>query len=455
MDYKGKKVLICGIAKSGVASARLLWRLGADVTVIDLKSAYELSDMIESLRDIGATIITGKNPDELIKKYDLVIVSPGIPTSLPFFQIAFDIYVPVWSEVELGYSVCENPVMAITGTNGKTTTTALLGEIMAEYSAGSRVAGNIGTPFTETVLDLLERGNEDAYIVAEVSSFQLETTYTFAPFVSAVLNISEDHLDRHGSMENYAAIKERIFAKQRNEHFTVLNYDDPVTRGMADRTKAKVMFFSRSERVQGVYSDGEGIYVNYGGIDEKLVDINEMKIFGHNVENAMAAAGMAICANVPPDVIRGVLRKFSGYPHRIEYVCEIDGVIYYNDSKATNVDSAVKALESMTRPVVLIGGGKSKDSSYVKWVNAFHGRVSKVVVLGETADEIIKECEAQDFWDYTKAKTFGEAVNMARKEAEDGDCVLLSPACSSFDMFRDYEHRGDLFKEIIMGWKNG
>jgi len=428
----------------------LLVRLGAVVTAIDVRHAEKLGGMVAELEGIGVTVISGKNPDDIIHTFDLVIVSPGIPTDLPFFDLAFKYCVPVWGEVELAYSACDNPVLAITGTNGKTTTTAILGEIMQAHHAGSKVCGNIGTPFCDMALELLDEDDEDAFVVAEVSSFQLETTYTFAPVVTAVLNITEDHLDRHKSMEAYIASKEKIFAKQKKHHFTVLNYDDVVTRGMAERTNARVLYFSRkAELGEGVFVKDGAIYVKWNEIDEKLIDLSEMKMFGHNIENAMAAAGMAICVGVEPATIRGVLRTFVGYPHRIEFVREVDGVEYYNDSKATNVDSAVKAIESMHRPIVLIGGGADKALPFDDWVKAFNGKVKRLIVFGETAVQIIETCKMHGFEHYEQVSGLKEAVDVARSAAESGDCVLLSPACASLDMFKSYEERGDLFKEYV------
>lgn len=450
MDYKNKKVLVCGMARSGVSSALLLKRLGAEVTVADIQDEEKLAEYIETLEQNDISTALGKNPDDILKDFDLIIVSPGIPCDLPFFRKAFDLLIPIWGEVELAYSVCENPVIAITGTNGKTTTTALTGEIMKAYKSGSEVVGNIGVPFTEKVLDMASFGN-DAYIVVEISSFQLETAYTFRPVISAVLNITPDHLNRHKTIRNYTDIKERIFAKQRENDFTVLNYDDQACREMAQRTRAKVLFFSRLERLdEGVFLRGDEIVLKRGGYDEAVIKKTDLLIFGnHNIENVMAAVCIAACAGVPLDVVRQVLKGFKGVEHRIEFVEELDGVSYYNDSKATNTDSAIKALEAIDKPVLLIGGGKEKDADFSDWVKLFAGKVKLLVVLGETADKIIQTCKAYNFDSYEKVNSLKDAVELCRAKAVEGDCVLLSPACASFDMFDNYEQRGTIFKQYV------
>jgi UDP-N-acetylmuramoylalanine--D-glutamate ligase len=407
MLYNTKKPLIIGTARSGTAAARLLTHLGADVTMAESGPA-----------------------EHLAANHDLIVVSPGVPTDQPLFSVAAAHKIPVISEIELAYSACQNPILAITGTNGKTTTTAILGDIMSLHRPGSRTAGNIGTPLTEVVLDYILANDAQSFIVAEISSFQLETTHSFAPLVSAVLNISPDHLDRHKTMENYIKIKERIFANQLPHHFTVLNHNDPVTRGMAARTPAQTVYFNHPND-QTIINNGENPY-----------------LFGHNMENAMAAAKMAACAGVGPETIREALIGFKGYPHRIEYVAEICQVEYYNDSKATNPDSTIKAIQSMRRPIVLIAGGKDKDADFSGLAAHFTDKVKHIVVLGETADKIISAATVP----CTKTKSLEEAASTARKIAESGDCVLLSPACASQDMFKDFEERGEIFKETIRKW---
>jgi len=447
MNYKGKKVLVCGIARSGAASALLLKRLGAEVTAQDLKVREELEPFASQLEASGIALYTGKNPDDILPDFDILIVSPGIPCDLPFFGKAFDLAKPVWGEIELAYSVCKAPVIAITGTNGKTTTTFLMGEIMAAHKPGSVTVGNIGTPFTEKALEV----PAEAFAVTEISSFQMETAYTFHPHIAAVLNITPDHINRHKTLERYIEMKERIFANQTSDDFLVLNYDDEKCRGMAQRARSKPVYFSR------LHTPGEGVFITNGGIQVKLLGHNECLLpiselhtpFAHIIEDMMAAAAMAVCAGVSLDTIRAVLRAFRGVEHRVEYVATINGVDYYNDSKATNIDAAVKALAAIDRPVVLIGGGQEKQLSFDDWVKLFPGKVKHIAVFGETAGRIVDTCKAYNYENYDKVNTLKDAVDICRAKAEPGDCVLLSPACASWDMYDSYEQRGAMFKRFV------
>ena len=447
MDYNGKKILVCGIARSGVASALLLKRLGAEVTAQDLKTREKLEPFASQLEENGVALYIGKNPDDILAGFDLMIVSPGIPCDLPFFDKAFALALPVWGEIELAYSVCNAPVIAITGTNGKTTTTSLTGEIMAAHRTGSVTVGNIGTPFTEKAADV----PDNAYVVAEISSFQMETAYTFHPHIAAVLNITPDHLNRHKTLECYIEMKERVFRHQTEEDFLILNDDDEACRDMAARAKSKPIFFSYThELAEGVFLKDGCIWAKLLRYDESILPISELRTpFSHIIEDMMAAAAMAICAGADLDVIRKVLRAFKGVEHRVEHVASINGVDYYNDSKATNIDAAVKALEAIDRPVVLIGGGLDKDCPFGDWVKLFPGKVKFIAVLGETADQIIDTCNAHGFADYDKVNSLKDAVALCHAKAVAGDCVLLSPACASWDMFDSYEQRGALFKQFV------
>jgi len=448
MNYSGKKVLVCGIARSGVASALLLKQLGASVTAQDLKEREHVEAFASMLEKNGIALYLGKNPDDILHKFDIVIVSPGIPCDLPFFGKAFSLLKPIWGEIELAYSVCKAPVVAITGTNGKTTTTSLTGDILAAFKPGSVTVGNIGTPFAEKAFEV----PEDAFAIAEISSFQMETAYTFHPHIAAVLNITPDHLNRHKTLDVYIEMKERVFKNQTADDFLILNYDDEVCRGMAERAQSKAVYFSRLHTLpEGVYLKGNNIWVTLLGYDELLLPVSELLLpFSHIVEDAMAAAAMAICAGTPLDLIRTVLREFKGVEHRVEFVAEIGGVEYYNDSKATNIDAAVKALEAIDKTVLLIGGGQDKGCPFHDWVKLFDGKVKYIALLGEVADQIVETCKAYNFTSYDKVNSLKDAVALCRAKAAPGDCVLLSPACASLDMFDSYEQRGVLFKEFVL-----
>ena len=450
MEYNGKKALVCGMARSGIAAAKLLKKLGAEVTLQDMKKREDIAAEVLNLENEGIVLYTGANPDDIACDQDIIVLSPGIPCDLPFIEAAEAAGVNVISEVELAYTLTNCPITAITGTNGKTTTTTLTGEIMKAVYGNTAVVGNIGIPYSEEV----ERLTEKDWVVAEISSFQMEKAKEFHPHISAVLNITPDHLNRHKTMEVYIAMKERVFEKQTAEDFCILNYGDEACRKMADKTAAKVFFFSSSEKLEeGIYLDGENIEVRWDGINETLINVNDLQILGvHNHENVMAAAAMAICANIPLDTIREVLKAFAGVEHRIEYVATVDGVDYYNDSKGTNVDASIRAVLAMKKPIVLIGGGYDKGGSFDEWTQLFPGRVKHLVLIGVTAPKVRESAEKFGFTAISDCETFKEAVDLCREKAEDGDCVLLSPACASWGMFDNYEQRGDMFKEQVRGY---
>lgn len=450
MEYNGKKALVCGMARSGIAAAKLLNRLGARVTLQDMKKREEISADVLALEGEGIVLYTGANPDEIACAQDLIVLSPGIPCDLPFIAAAENAGIEVISEVELAYRLTPCPITAITGTNGKTTTTTLTGEIMKTAYSGTAVVGNIGIPYSEEV----ERLTEKDWVVAEISSFQMEKAKEFHPHISAVLNITPDHLNRHKTMDVYIAMKERVFAKQTAADFCILNHGDEACRKMADKTAAKVFFFDSSETLaEGIYLDGDAIEVRWGAINETLIHVDELQILGvHNYENVMAAAAMAICAGISLDAIRKVLKGFAGVAHRIEYVATVDGVDYYNDSKGTNVDASIRAVLAMKKPIVLIGGGYDKGSSFDEWTKLFPGRVKHLVLIGVTAPKVRASAEKFGFTAISDCETFEEAVDLCREKAEDGDCVLLSPACASWGMFDNYEQRGDMFKEQVRGY---
>lgn len=449
---KDKKVLVSGIAKSGISAAKLCKKLGADVTIQDIKEENKLdADIIADLKSAGISLYLGKNPDDIVENMDLIVMSPGVPTDLPFVTKAKDKGVKVIGEIELAYKYNKSPVIGITGTNGKTTTTTLVGEICKAYFSNTYVVGNIGNPFADVCLDT----TVDGAVVAELSSFQLETIEDFRPKASAVLNITPDHLNRHHTLENYILAKERVFENQNSSDYCILNYNDETTRKMAEKTSAKVIYFSLDNKLdEGIYSDENSIYINALGYNQKVVDIEELKILGgHNVENAMAAVGCAVAVGVPMDIIIDVLKKFTAVEHRIEYVTTVRNIEFYNDSKGTNPDASIKAVLAMKRPICLIAGGYDKNSDYDEWISYFKDRVKFVAVIGEVKDKIVGSLEKYDFKNYKVAETFEEAMDLCYNNADEGDCVLLSPACASWDMFKSYEQRGEIFKEHVRNYK--
>lgn len=450
MGYTGKHALVCGIAKSGIAAARLLKSLGAVVTLQDLKerAAVKDADMLEAE---GFCLYLGANPDDIVSQQDFIVLSPGIPCDLPYISKAEAEGVLVISEVELAFTQTPCPVTAITGTNGKTTTTTLVGQLMQEKYPSTAVVGNIGVSYSGEI----ERLTAEDWVVAEISSFQMEKARSFAPHISAVLNIAPDHLNRHKTMENYIAMKERVLLKQGENDFCILNYSDEICRGMAKKTKARVMYFSsQTQLTEGIYLKENEIIINWQGISEVLLSIEELQVLGtHNYENVMAAVAMALCGGIGLEDIRRVLKTFTGVAHRIEYVDTVNGVEYYNDSKGTNTDAAIRAVLAMQRPIVLIGGGFDKGSSFDEWTAIFPGRVKHLVLLGATARKIRASAEGNGFTAITDCETFSDAVEMSREVAVAGDCVLLSPACASWGMFDNFEQRGDLFKELVRSFQ--
>lgn len=451
MDWCKKNVLVVGMAKSGISAAKLCSRLGAKVTIQDVKSKKELmksvKEEIDILDSMAVYMLLGEEPTDIIDSFDLIVLSPGVPTDLEFLNKARQLQIPIWSEIELAFVLCPCPVIAITGTNGKTTTTTLVGEIMKKYNPGTQVVGNIGIPFTEKVEEL----KKEDLVVAEISSFQLESIHTFKPKVSAILNITPDHLNRHKSLENYVAAKERIFENQDENDYCVLNDDDDICSKMKHKTKAKALLFSRKKELnEGAFLKDNKIWVRLGKEDEAICLTEELRIPGnHNIENVLAAVAISVSMGVPPEIIRDVVIHFKGVEHRIEFVDKIDGVEYYNDSKATNVDAAIIGIQSMKAPVVLIGGGMDKGADFSEWIDAFDGKVKALIVMGETADKIIKTANQKGFFNIKKVSSIEEAVRLAKETAQKGDCVLLSPACASWDMFKSYEERGKLFKKAV------
>lgn len=444
---KNKKVLVFGSGISGIGAGKLLEQVGASVVLYDGKETLDKEVLKAQLGDdTKAEIILGELSEEVMETLDLVVMSPGVPTDLPVVLKMRDMGIPIWGEVELAYTYGKGDVLAITGTNGKTTTTALLGEIMKNYKESVFVVGNIGNPYTAAALEM----REDSVAVAEMSSFQLETIHEFRPKVSAILNITPDHLNRHHTMEAYIKAKEDIAKNQTKEDTCVLNYEDEVTRKIGENVKANVLYFSSQRKLdRGIYLDDGNIILRQ---DEEILvcNVNELKLLGtHNYENVMAAVAMAAAYGTPMEVIRRTIKEFAGVEHRIEFVREKDGVAYYNDSKGTNPDAAIKGIQAMNRPTVLIGGGYDKDSEYEEWIQAFDGKVKLLVLVGATKEKIAEAAERVGFVSYVMADSFEEAVEKCIEAAEPGDAVLLSPACASWGMFKNYEERGDKFKELV------
>ena len=447
MEVTGKKVLVFGSGISGIGAVKLLEDHGAEVILYDGNDKLDKVAMKEQLGDgVKAEIILGEFPEKLIDTLDIAVLSPGVPTDLPVVNAMRDKKVAVIGEVELAYAFGKGDVLAITGTNGKTTTTTLLGEIMKAYKEHTYVVGNIGNPYTLAARQM----EEDAVAVAEMSSFQLESIVTFRPKVSAILNFTPDHLNRHHTMEAYVNAKKNIAKNQTAEDYCILNYEDERTREFGEHIDAQVIYFSSRQKLEkGIYLDnGNMIYKNP---EEVLVcNVDELQLLGmHNYENYMAAVAMAAVYGVPMDIIRKVIRAFKGVEHRIEYVTEKNGVVYYNDSKGTNPDAAIKGIQAMNRRTVLLGGGYDKGSEFTEWINAFDGKVKKLILIGATKEKIAADAEKCGFHDYVFADTFEEAVLLAAKTAESGEAVLLSPACASWGMFPNYEVRGDEFKRIV------
>ncbi len=454
MDFKGKKVLVFGAGISGVGAVKLLAEQGADIIWYDGNGELDEAELRGKLEEAGAKlsrdglrIVLGELGEELIGRLSLVILSPGVPTDLPLvgkFRLAG---IRIWGEVELAWECGKGEVLAVTGTNGKTTTTSLLGEIMRAYKDEVYVVGNIGTSYTGVVSQMTEQ----AVTVAEISSFQLETIETFAPRVSAILNITPDHLNRHHTMEEYIRVKELITKNQGANDVCVLNYEDEILREFGKSLKTGVIYFSSLHTLEeGIYLEKEDIIYDRAGQRIRLCSVRELNLVGrHNYENVMAAAAMALAYGVPTDIVRRVICEFKAVEHRIEFVREHRGVVYYNDSKGTNPDAAIKGIQAMDRPTLLIGGGYDKNSSYEEWIRAFDGKVKYLVLIGQTREKIAQTARECGFGDIILADSLEEAVQVCADRAVSGDAVLLSPACASWGMFPNYEVRGRRFKELV------
>ena len=442
------KILVVGTGISGVSACDLLGKNGESCILFDSNDKLDVEVIKEKLKNPSdVCICLGELPDDIAGSLKLAVLSPGVPVDSAFVTGLKDKGIPVIGEIELAYRYDKGTLMAITGTNGKTTTTALTGKIMSDHLRKVFVVGNIGNPYTGEVA----ASDKDSVSVAEISSFQLETIVNFRPHISAILNITPDHLNRHHTLEKYIEVKEDICKNQTDGDYVILNYEDPELRAFADRTAPKVIFFSSATELSEGFFYKDGYICKAGeGKTTRLIHEDEMNIIGiHNVENAMAAIAMADAYGVPMEDILKSVREFKAVEHRIEFVAEKNGVRYYNDSKGTNVDAAIKGIKAMNRPTCLIGGGYDKGSDYDEWIEAFDGKVKKLVLIGATKNKIAECAKKHGFNDYEFAESFRDAFDICVKNAGPGDCVLLSPACASWGMFDNYEQRGNIFKEYV------
>lgn len=452
MEIKDKQVLVIGNARSGIGAAKLAKHQGAKVCIYDAKPyekwPLEMQQKIEEMKAKGIDYALGFEPQ--VENFDLLVLSPGVSPEIELVQKAKNAGVVITGEFEFASWYCSAPIVAITGTNGKTTTTTLVGEMMKKYNPQTYVVGNIGNAFSEAATTI----PADGIVVAEVSSFQLETAYSFHPRVSALLNITPDHLNRHKTMENYCQAKYQIFANQKPEDYTVLNGKDAYFEEAKSHVKGKLIEFSSVQVLKcGVYLKGQELCENLTGVEHVVCTVDELKIKGtHNVENALAAIAIGLAFGVPSNIIRQVLIHFKGVEHRTEFVTTKRGVDFFNDSKATNTDAAIAGLVGLSvlnKPIRLIAGGMDKKISFADWVKLFKGRVAKVYIIGETKGQIVEECIAQGYTEYATYETLEEAIQSAYDESHAGECILLSPACASWDMFESYEVRGRLFKDFV------
>ncbi len=441
-----RRVSVVGLARSGVAACRLLVACGARVVATDEKPLSALGSEARALEQLGVRVVAGGHPAEAFRAAELVVVSPGVPIDTPVFA-RLRAATPVIGELELAWRAMEADTIAVTGTNGKTTTTALLGSLLRQQARAVLVGGNIGNPLAAHALGF----PADGIVVAETSSFQLETIEAFRPRVAVVLNVTPDHLDRHKTFEAYVRAKARIFENQMPADCAVLNRDDDVPRGLAARTAAHVLWFSRREPLRyGVFIRDGWVMARLNGHVEEICPLAEISLRGqHNVDNVLAATACALWTGMAPETIRRGIGLFRGVPHRIEFLRDVGGVVFYNDSKGTNVESTIKALESFTEPVVLIAGGRGKGQDFAPLGQAARGRVTHAVLIGEDGEKIGHALQAAGI-PTTPAATFEAAVRAARGLAAPGNVVLLSPACASFDMFDNFEHRGDVFRALVL-----
>jgi len=450
MEVSGQKILVVGLGRSGAAAAAFLAERGARVTVNDAKPESELSAAAE-LRAKSIEVVAGSHPSELFTQADVIVASPGVPLALDPFQAARTAGVPVISEVELAARFIRGRLIGITGSNGKTTTTTLIGELLKQAGLPTQVGGNIGTP----LITLVDGSRDDGFTVIELSSFQLEAIERLRLFAAVLLNITPDHLDRYASMEDYAAAKARIFLNQTPKDWAILNADDERVKAMSAKTKARIIYFSRKEvMLSGIFLGNDQIISRVDGIEHTLLYRSQIKLRGeHNLENVMAALAVGEACGVSPESMRATIRNFKGVEHRLEFVAEIEGVKFYNDSKATNVDAATKSLEAFSGRVTVILGGKDKGSDYAPLAPLIRERCAHVILIGAAANKIAAALNGTR--PLHRAATMPEAVDLGFELSRAGDTVLLAPACASFDMFDNFEHRGRVFKEAVRHLASG
>jgi UDP-N-acetylmuramoylalanine--D-glutamate ligase len=454
MTYQGRKVLVVGAARSGVAAAAFLLESQARVVLTDAKSEAELGPALEPLRALAKSsgeleLELGGHKAESFRSCDFIVVSPGVPLALPYFDESRKKGIPILAEVELAYRHLKGRILGITGSNGKTTTTILTAELLRGSGLKGHAAGNMGVPLISFVA---QSAPDDVYST-ELSSFQLEGIHRFRPAAGVILNLTPDHMDRYRGFEEYIAAKERLFMNQNPADFAVLNADDERTSAIARRIPSTPVLFSRrSAPPRGLFLRGGRVVSEIAGLERDLFGVDDIQLKGaHNVENVLAACALALLAGAAPESLRNVIRNFKGVEHRLEWVAEIDGVQYFNDSKATNVDAAVKSLEAFPGGIHLIAGGRDKGGDFSVLRSLVRERVRQVILIGEAAGKIRKAL--RDCVEMSEARDMRQAVLSCRKKAQPGDVVLLAPACASFDMFRDYEHRGQMFKEAVLGLK--
>lgn len=448
MNLENQRVLVAGAGISGIGAIHILSKKCDSIVLYDSNISLREENIRARLpEDTKVKIMLGILKPEVLNQIDLCILSPGISPDTPFVKEIQERGIPITGELELAGRFTKGRIAAITGTNGKTTTTALVGQIMKNNTSKVFVVGNIGTPYTESAL----RTEDDSVTVVEASSFQLETVEEFRPNVSAILNISPDHLDRHKTLENYIAAKMRITKNQKETDSCILNYDDPVLREFGKGLTCRVVYFSSSTPLSsGLYLDGEKIIYKREKKEILLSKTSELSLIGlHNYENVMAAAAIGLEMGVPVSTIQKTIKEFKAVEHRIEFVTEKNGVFYYNDSKGTNPDAAMKAIKAMTKPTLLIAGGYDKDSRYEEWIRSFEGNVRYMVLIGQTRDKIAAAARSLGFTDIIYAEDMEEAVKVCCAYANRGDAVLLSPACASWGMFENYEERGNVFKGYV------
>lgn len=447
---KDKKVIVVGLAKSGVSAIALLHQLGAVVTCTDIKSEEKLGELVDEVKPYISEAFYGYHPEQ-VSNYDLAVISPGVPLDIPFVNNLKENNVPIIGEVELAFRYSKGQFIGITGTNGKTTTTALTGMIFELSGKKAFTVGNIGVPVASKALE----SDDQTTFVTELSSFQLETVVTFRAHIAAILNLTPDHLNRHKTMTGYSEAKMRIFENQTFDDFLVLNYDDSETRKMGATAKGRVLYFSRlNQEIEGAFIEAGWIKIRFNGTVTDICMIKDMKIFGsHNEENALAASLMCFLAGIDVETIGLGLKTFAGVEHRIEFTAEIDGVKYYNDSKGTNPDSTIKAIQAMTSKTYLIAGGYDKKSDFGPMFEVFGDTVKHLILLGATKDILKQEALARGYEKITCVNSMEEAVALAHDHARSGEVVLLSPACASWDMYDNFEQRGDHFKKCVLDLK--